>query len=249
MHQLTPIQPPARFSKVMFWSGVLFVAAGVMIWFGIRLDLKSEFLGWFLLFCAWMCFIGVWYQLHQTPQGTLQGESPRIFKFVFGRALHGTVLETPDVLISDKMLRVGQEFTILYQQHFSRPVALTRFTIALVFHEELRQPAGEGDDVDTVERMVNTFDRVHEEIAAGPFYDKRSFTIPEDSFTISLKWSAKHTGKWLVRVQMAPADLPVFMNEYEIFVGPEGASESPRLLHDKGWWSHTRYRFADKSDQ
>ena len=105
----------------------------------------------------------------------------------------------PEVTISHKTLQVGQEFTILYQQCFNQPVYLSRFTRSQVFREELFQRALEDDHVDTVERMVNTCNRVHEDIPGGLFYDKRSFTIPKDSipsFMNQLKNQATHPGKW-----------------------------------------------------
>ena len=88
------------------------------------------------------------------PQGRLKDSPLQVIKFVFACALHRTVLATPEVSISDETLRVGQEFTILYKQCFNQQVHLSRFAIALVFTEELRQLEGDGDHVEPVERIV-----------------------------------------------------------------------------------------------
>ena len=221
------------------------LVAGLMTGFFTTLAFLENMPWLFPIWGVFFCLYIVWEQLHNMPLGRLKGNPLNVIKFAIALALHKTVLETPEVSISDKTLRVGQEFTILYQQHFSRPVALTRFTIALVFHEKLFQGAGEDGRVDTAECVVKILERSHEDIPGGLFYDKRSFTIPEDgipSFTNSLKRSATHSGKWLVRMRIEVAGLPAFMNEYQVFVRPEGASKSPRPLKEGKGWIGPRYK-------
>ena len=239
MHQLQLSDGGSSWSK--FW--VLLLAAGLLAGFGTTAALFGYDYFLFLNLGAFICPFLLWRRLQDLPQGRLEGNPLQVIKFAFARALHGTVLETPEVSISDKMLGVGQEFTISYQQRFKQPVHLSLFTVALVFREELRQ----GDQGDTIERMVKTYDRVHQEIAGEFFYDQRSFSIPEDgapSFTNQLKGTGMHSGKWLLRMRMEAAELPAFINEYEVFVGFEGASQVPRLLEKKTRWFGIYYELV-----
>ena len=247
MHQLHPSGVGTSWSK--FWTSLGLLGTALLTGFAATAALRGNIRWFFVLVGASFCISLLEDLIQLTGKWSLEGGTVQKIKFALSRS---PLFETPEVSISDKTLRVGQEFIIMYQQCFNQPAHLSRFTISLVLRQELTQEANEGDRVDTAESVVKILERSHEDIPSGLFCAQKSFRIPEDgirSFTNSLKWSAKHTGKWLVRLHMERADLPAFMNEFEIFVGPEGAKKGPRPLNDKGWRSDTRYSFADKSEQ
>ena len=245
MHQLHPLDGGNTGPNL--WTWLLLLAAGLLTGFAATAALWGNIIWLFLMFGVFLCLYSVWLDLQNMPQGKIKGNPLKVIKFAFARALHRTVLETPEVSISDKTLRVGQDFIILYQQCFNQPVHLSRFTISLVLRQELTQEGAEGDHVDTAETVVKILERSREDIPSGLFCAQKSFSIPVDgipNFTIQLKDRATHSGTWLLRTRIEVAGLPAFMNEYGVFVDPKGASKWPPPLEERNREFGFRYKLV-----
>ena len=143
-----------------------------------------------------------------------------LFVGLFWRRLASIKVDKPELTISQRELRVGESFTVLYGQRFRRASEVDHIAVELVFRESATY--SRGTDTETVR---------HEEIVAAheipgglfeveeEFRQDFSFTIPDGSMHT---FAARHNElKWFVRVHVDLVNWPDLREEYEIHVLPE----------------------------
>jgi hypothetical protein len=187
--------------------GQIFGIVFIVIWLGV-----SSFGTW----SAW-----------QTG-GLIQTLIPALFVaiglfFLVGllwRRLTGIKVDKPELTISQRDLRVGETFIVLYAQRFRRASEANHIAVELVFRESATY--SRGTDTETVH---------HEEIVAAHEIPGGLFEVGEEfrqDFSFVIPDGAMHTFasrrnklRWFVRVQVDLVSWPDLREEYEIQVLPE----------------------------
>jgi hypothetical protein len=183
--------------------GILFI----VIWLGV-----SSFLTW----TAWK------------TGGLLQTLFPALFVVIgliilvglFWRRLAGVKVDKPELTISQRELRVGESFTVIYAQRFRRASEVDHIAVELVFRESATY--SRGTDTETVH---------HEEIVAAHEIPGGLFQVGEEfrkDFSFTIPDGGMHTFEarrnkltWFVRVHVDLLSWPDLRKEYEIQVLPE----------------------------
>lgn len=126
---------------------------------------------------------------------------------------------SPELLIDKTELKVGESFSVAFNNTFPRSVSLTTLQIQLLFKESATYQQG------TDTRTVHHEEVIDERELPGGQYTAGSFLA--ESFTLQIPPDAMHTLdayrnklRWLVKVKMVIPSLKDYEDEVELLVLP-----------------------------
>jgi hypothetical protein len=131
-----------------------------------------------------------------------------------------TTIGRPVVVVSSETVRVGEAFTIAYQQTFKRSVNVEHIIIQFVLRETVTYRRGTDVEIVSHDRMMEQFDHLGRRYEAGQrFDDTRTLRVPDDGMHTFI--ARRNKVQWFVKAQVKVAGWPDIKEEYEIKVLPE----------------------------
>lgn len=135
----------------------------------------------------------------------------------------GAKVSRPEVSVSSTTLRVGEPFTLTYQQSFKSGADVGRILMQLIFRERATYRRGTDTVTVTHDWLMQQFETPPRRFEAGEtFNDRRTFKIPEDamhSFAAN-----RNSLQWFIKVTVEMSGWPDFNEEYPITVLAEKAA-------------------------
>lgn len=133
-----------------------------------------------------------------------------------------TRVHKPEVGISANMLRVGEPFTVTYQQTFKAATEVESIKLQLVFREKATYRRGTDTYTVTHDRVVDQFEQGMRHFEAGDtFRESRRFEIPSDAMH---SFAARNNSLiWIISIQVSIARWPDYAEEFPFSVLPEKA--------------------------
>lgn len=126
----------------------------------------------------------------------------------------------PEVTLSKESVRVGEEFQIVYRQHFKRAAEVEKVNITFYFRETATYQRG--TDTYTVHHDITHLEHriPGRHFPGGRYLEERlSLAIPREAMHT---FQAHHNQlRWFVEVQVEVADWPDYDEQFEINVLPE----------------------------
>lgn len=129
----------------------------------------------------------------------------------------------PEVIISNMSPRVGETFTVNFMHTFKRDVAIGKIEVELMFRETATYQQGTDTRTVTHNELIDL-----RELPGGEY---RAGQMVQDSYTMQIPPDGMHTLKvrrnqlqWFVIVTATIANLPDYVDEYELTVLPEFAA-------------------------
>jgi hypothetical protein len=134
----------------------------------------------------------------------------------------GMRVSQPEVSISNDTLRVGDEFTVIYQQTFKSATDVKRIAYDFVLRETARYRRGTDTVTVTHENKVDGHEHGVRRFESGEtFNDRRMFRIPREG--MHTFEAPNNKLNWFLKVHVELEGWPDFQQEYEIKVIPEMA--------------------------
>lgn len=126
----------------------------------------------------------------------------------------------PEITLSKTNVRVGDSFTLTFENTFQASVDVSAFTVTLNFRESATYQQGTDTRTVTHNEVIQTFEHPGGNFQAGSrLFESFEMTIPADGMhTVDVN---RNKLKWLVRVLLTIPNRPDFMEEYELIVLPE----------------------------
>ena len=134
----------------------------------------------------------------------------------------GMRVSQPEVSISNDTLRVGDEFTVIYQLTFKSVTDVKRIAYDFVLRETARYRRGTDTVTVTHENKVDGHEHGARRFESGEtFNDRRMFRIPREG--MHTFEAPNNKLNWFLKVHVELEGWPDFQQEYEIKVIPEMA--------------------------
>ena len=138
----------------------------------------------------------------------------------FWRTIASVKVAAPLVHVSKDRVRIGENFSVSYEQSFRMPSDVLDSKVELIFRESATYQQGTDTRTDTHEEVIDFFESPAKRFEGGEkSHESGTFKIPIDAMhTFDQR---KNKLQWFVRVDVDVQDWPDMVEEYEIHVLPE----------------------------
>ena len=138
----------------------------------------------------------------------------------FWRTIASVKVASPTVHVSKEMVRMGESFSVTYEQSFRMPSDVLDSKVELIFRESATYQQGTDTRTDTHDEIVDFFESPAKRFERGEkSHESGTFKIPPDAMHSFDQ--PKNKLLWIVRVHVDVKDWPDITEEYEIQVLPE----------------------------
>lgn len=139
--------------------------------------------------------------------------------------LMSTLLDVPEALMTDVLLRRGETLDVQYRQSIKRQVTVNSMAFTLILQESATYDQGSSTVTVTHDHVID--EKVEFNVTLSPelgINQKLSFSIPDDAMHSFEAYRNKLD--WYVRVKLDIPNFPDFNRNYKLKVLPEVADES-----------------------
>ncbi len=138
----------------------------------------------------------------------------------FWRTIARVKIAPPSIHVSKERVRIGENFTVTYEQSFRMPSEVLDSKVELVFRESATYQQGTDTRTDRHEEVIDFFESPVKRFEGGEkSHVSGTFKIPRDAMHTFNQ--PKNKLQWFVRVDVDVQGWPDMREEFEIQVLPE----------------------------
>ena len=138
----------------------------------------------------------------------------------FWRTIASVKIAPPSIHVSKERVRIGENFSVTYEQSFRMPSEVLDSKVELIFRESATYHQGTDTRTDTHEEVIDFFESPAKRFERGEkSRESGTFKIPKDAMHTFNQ--SKNKLQWFVRVDVDVQGWPDMVEEYEIQVLPE----------------------------
>jgi len=138
----------------------------------------------------------------------------------FWRTIASVKVAPPAIHVSKERVRIGENFSVTYEQSFRMPSEVLDSKVELIFRESATYQQGTDTRTDTHEEVIDFFESPAKRFERGEkSHESGTFEIPKDAMHTFNQ--SKNKLQWFVRVDVDVQGWPDMVEEYEIQVLPE----------------------------